>query len=81
MDAYSLLRHKETEELHLFKGTFNTDGSCTAKKLSICEGMDRTDAKLVFKCKDEHEARTLCAIEGRGVCGVCVSHLYTTYED
>ena len=33
-----------------------------------------------FQCFNEQQARTEIAKIGRHVCGVCTSHLYTTFE-
>jgi len=83
MDSYTLKKHKETEELHLFLGRFNPPNSeykCTSQSLSLCEKMASSDsAGNKFACAAEQEARSKCAEIGRGVCGVCVSSLYTTY--
>ena len=32
-------------------------------------------------CLNEGEARNMAAEIGRAVCGICVSHLYTTYDE
>lgn len=81
MKAYSLAKKVNTEELHLFEGQM-TENACTAAALSICRKMNRKEesAGWQFSCKDEEEARVLCANKGRKVCGTCVSHLYTTYR-
>jgi len=79
MDAYTLKMKKDTQEYHLFKGKM-TDKACTSSDTSICEKMSKSEsAKNVFACKDENSARIECAKIGREVCGICVSHLYTTY--
>ena len=79
MKAYTLKKKKDTKEYHLFEGDFTPDG-CNSPSLSICEKMKKSDSeKNVFTCLDENEARIQCANEGRKVCGICVSHLYTTY--
>jgi hypothetical protein len=80
MDAYTLKRKKDTKELHLFKGKSNPDGGCTSGQISICKKMEKSESEgNVFACKDETEARIKCAQEGRAVCGICASSLYTTY--
>lgn len=80
MDAYTLKKHKETGEMHLFKGRMNkndNDHPCTSKSISICERMDKSDSEINrFTCYDENQARKKCAELGRLVCGTCVSHLY-----
>jgi hypothetical protein len=79
MKAYTLKEKKDTNEYHLFEGDFTPDG-CTSSNLSICEKMKKSESeKNIFACKDEKVARIKCAEQGRKVCGVCVSHLYTTY--
>lgn len=80
MDAYTLKKKRDTGELHLFKGRMTEDG-CTSKQISICEMMDKSEsAENIFQCYDEDKARKKCAEIGRDVCGVCVSHLYATYD-
>ncbi len=80
MDAYTLKKRKDTNELHLFKGKMTEEG-CTSKQISICEKMDKSESVgNRFACKTEEEARKKCAEIGRNVCGICVSHLYANYE-
>lgn len=82
-DAYSLLRYKDTNEIHIFKGQF-TEKSCTAQYTSICKKVtDRRneDIENVKTCLDEDEARQVAADIGRDVCGICVSHLYSNYNE
>jgi hypothetical protein len=79
MDAYTLKKKKDTGEYHLFEGSMTKDG-CTSKQVSICEKMDKSESTgNIFACADEDLARKKCAEIGREVCGICVSHLYTTY--
>lgn len=79
MNAYTLKKKKNTGELHLFEGAMS-DKSCTSNDLSICEKMKKSDSEAnIFQCFDESDARKECAKIGRAVCGICVSHLYTTY--
>lgn len=82
-DAYTLKKHEDSGELHLFKGKFNEDGGCTSGPKSICQRMDKGDAeeKNVFSCQNEDDARMSCAKKGRAVCGTCVSSLYATEND
>lgn len=80
MDAYTLKKKKETGELHLFKGKM-TDNGCTSNQKSICQKMDKSESSgNKFQCCKEDKARAKCAEIGREVCGICVSHLYTTYD-
>lgn len=79
MKAYTLKRKKNTEEYHLFEGDFSQE-PCTSKKLSICKKMDKSESQgNAFTCFNEEQARKQIAEIGRPVCGVCTSHLYTTY--
>lgn len=79
IEAFTLMKKKETDQLHLFKGDFSQE-PCTAKNTSICHKMERSESKgNIFSCKKESEARTLCAEQGRKVCGTCVSDLCETY--
>ena len=80
MKAYTLKKKRETDELHLFEGDMTDGGGCTSAAKSICRKMDKADSSgNVFSCKTDKEARIKSAEAGRSVCGVCVSHLYTTY--
>lgn len=79
MKAYTLKKNGDTDELHLFEGNMMDGGKCTSDSKSICQKMLKSDSSgNVFACKKENDARIKCAEEGRKVCGVCVSHLYTT---
>ena len=83
MKAYTLKKHKETAELHLFEGEMtlnNPNHKCTSDNTSVCKKMKKTDSKVnVFSCVKEQEARGQCAELGREVCGICVSHLYAGF--
>jgi hypothetical protein len=80
MKAYTLKKRKDTEEYHLFEGDFSQE-PCTSQKESICKKMDKTESENVnaFTCYTDEQARLKIATIGRPVCGVCTSHLYTTY--
>ncbi|MDP1978290.1 hypothetical protein [Undibacterium sp.] len=79
MKAYTLKKDGDTDELHLFEGDMKDKG-CTSAPKSICKKMDRGEnAANIFACYDENKARIECAVMGRAVCGVCVSHLYESY--
>lgn len=79
MKAYTLKKRKDTEEYHLFEGDFSLE-PCTSNKLSICKKMDKSESQgNAFTCFNEEQARKRIAEIGRSVCGVCTSHLYTTY--
>jgi hypothetical protein len=78
-NAYTLKKHKDTGEFHLFQGVFKPEGGCNSNTKSVCKDMDKSDSDgNIFACKDENTARLHCAKHGRKVCGVCVSHLYLT---
>jgi hypothetical protein len=80
--AYTLKQKNGTEELHLFEGEFTESDKCTSGLMSVCEMMAKADSSgNIFACLDENDARLECAKLGRKVCGVCVSHLYTTYDN
>lgn len=77
---YSLVKRKDTEELHLFISRITSDG-CIAEHQSMCKKMKFSEkGGVVFSCRDEDEARRKCAELGRRVCGTCISKLYKTYE-
>ncbi|WP_321516445.1 hypothetical protein [Marinifilum fragile] len=81
MKAYTL-KKKDTNEYHIFEGEMYPPGGeykCSSGRKSICEKMLKSESERnIFACKDEKEARKLCAEHGRKVCGTCVSHLYKT---
>ena len=80
-DAYTLKQKKDTEELHLFRGSFTENENCTSGAMSICQKMKTGESVgNCFACKTEDAARTECATIGRQVCGICVSALYETYK-
>lgn len=78
--AYSFRKYKGTNETHIFEGHF-TPTACKTGRYSVCEKVDRNtdDMVDVQMCLNEEEARKRAAAIGRRVCGVCISHLYTTY--
>lgn len=79
--VYTLREKENTDELHLFEGEMKPDGGCTANRESVCTEMSYNEgSRNKFACKDEHDARKMCAEIGRAVCGTCVSHLYATYK-
>lgn len=79
MDAYTLKKKQNTEELHLFKGEMTNDG-CTSAQLSICKKMNKNESVgNKFACENENNARKKCAEIGREVCGICISSLYANY--
>jgi hypothetical protein len=80
-NVYTLKEDKDTGELHLFEGKMTKENRCNSSKNSICQKMQKSETDSTkFACKDEDKARIACAKIGRKVCGVCVSRLYTTYE-
>lgn len=82
MKAYTLKKKKNTEECHLFEGDFITDKTCNTHKVekSICKKMSQSESEEnIFTCYTDNQARKKIAEIGRQVCGVCTSHLYTTY--
>lgn len=80
MLLYSLIKRKNSEELHLFISRIPSDG-CIAEDKSICKKMNFGEkAGVVFSCRDENEIRKKAAELGRRVCGTCISKLYNTYE-
>jgi hypothetical protein len=78
--AYSFFNNTETDEKHIFEGEFTVE-SCNALEKSICKKATRSKGNWINKatCLSESDAREKAATIGRGICGVCVSHLYTTY--
>lgn len=79
---YSLLKRKDTEELHLFNSNIRKeDKKCfLLENESMCGAMESDEriGNAIFACENEVEARKLCAQKGRAVCGNCVAQLYTT---
>lgn len=80
MKAYTLKKKKDTEEYHLFEGDFTIVPNCNSKQKSICKKMDKSESEgNSFTCYTEKLARNRIAEIGRPVCGICTSHLYTTF--
>lgn len=82
--VYTLKKHGDSEEYHLFQAelTQSQPGrKCAPQNKSICQKMNKSDSsENKFACFSEGKARMECANTGRVVCGVCVSHLYTSYD-
>jgi hypothetical protein len=82
---FSLLKKKDTQELHLFITERTSDGKCvvaSADDKSICKKLDfknRANDDQSFHCATANSARKKCAEIGTRVCGTCVSHLYANY--
>ncbi len=74
-----VLGQAESEEWHIFPATSTNPGCDFLTRRSICLDMgweEAIDKKLA--CLNENEARMICAEMGRQICGVCISHLYST---
>lgn len=79
--AYTLKKHRDTEELHLFEGVFTKENKCTSNDDSICGAMQKSDSSVnKFACVDEKNARIKCAHIGRVVCANCIKELYKTLK-
>ena len=75
------LQQNEENDWHLFPAT-KTITNCqllNANK-SICKEVeyDRSKSSISENCKSDKQMRMICAVKGRIVCGVCLSHLYQT---
>ena len=79
-NAYSFKKKNNTNEIHIFEGKFTIDG-CNANSESICKKMKSNDGEWLNNntCLNEQQARENAAKIGKNVCGICVSHLYTTF--
>jgi len=78
---YTLKKKPDTEEYHLFEGEMTSLDHCSVDSISICEKMRKTENyTIIFACQNENIARTECARIGRKVCGICVSHLYESFD-
>lgn len=74
---FSLKREKGTGELHLFESTI-TNPEFTSVDSVCCKMKDyHQEDNDIFTLETEDSARNLCCIEGKAVCGTCVSTLYT----
>lgn len=81
--AYTLRTHPTTGERHLFTGKFTPNGPslCNMSANSACKGVVNTECSKLqgdFDCRNEQEARDLCAKLGRSVCANCINELYKT---
>lgn len=82
--AYTFKKHTETGECHIFEGKFKAAPPplCTIVSKSICKKMETDDGEYInANCLKEQGARDKAATLGRNVCGICVSHLYASYND
>ena len=80
MAFYTLKERQSSNEYHLFVCT-NRDDKCYPNSNSICNKMHKSESiRNEFICENEDTARIKCAKIGREVCGICVSHLYETYD-
>lgn len=82
--AYNFEKRKDTEEIHIFKGSYeNLVVTYKPTLISICGGkVHRSSEKIGLEvCLSEAEARHQAAHLGRSVCGTCVSSLYSSYEN
>lgn len=78
--VYTLKKHPDSGECHLFEGEMLASGGCSNLPKSICKKMNSVNpVHNIFACEDEAGARKKSAEAGRKVCGTCVSHLYTSY--
>lgn len=81
--AYTLRTHGIKKERHIFVGAFTPDGvtDCNMSSQSACKEVAKADCSRSvddFQCKNEQEARDLCAKLGRSVCANCIQELYKT---
>lgn len=79
--AYSFETRKDTNETHIFEGNYSIAKVTYEPNLnSICKEKIRNRKERIEEatCLNENEARYRAANIGRSVCGICVSHLYTT---
>lgn len=77
MDEFILVQKKEVEEFHLFVLN-NSSQEIIYSLSSVCGGMVSKDIqKIIFHSKTEHEARILCALQGKEVCSICVGKFYS----
>ncbi|WP_415887532.1 hypothetical protein [Providencia rettgeri] len=78
--TYTLKKHPETGQYHLFEGKLNPENSdtkCTSESWSICEKMKWVSGHKGISCEtNEATVRLECAKIGRDVCGACISSLY-----
>ncbi|WP_337967216.1 hypothetical protein [uncultured Flavobacterium sp.] len=81
--AYTFKKEKDTHEIHIYEGNFtDTPTPCNSDPQSICKDPNKATSLNIPNavCLNENEARQKASEIGRNVCGVCVSHLYTTYK-
>lgn len=81
--AYTFEKRKDTNEIHIFEGTYERFKVTYKQNLtSICGGKVRkaTDKIENADCLSEDTTRRIAAEKGRSVCGNCIRHLYSTYD-
>ena len=77
---YSIVKKENTNEYHIFKTFIENSGEYEIDEDSICgKCSNQEEIEVNAICKGESRARKLAAEIGSPVCGVCVSHLYSTY--
>lgn len=78
--VYSFFKIQSTDEVHIFK-SYDLE-NCVVNEYAICKKVSRIsqDVKNMGSCITENGVRIKAALIGRTVCGICVSHLYETYE-
>lgn len=77
--AYSFEIRRNSEEIHIFEGTYSVAKITYKPSLTSICGKKVTRLSDQIKdahCLNESEARYKAAFLGRVVCGTCVSHLY-----
>jgi hypothetical protein len=69
----------DTGEWHIFP--VHLVNECVKKSDdSICGKMDRKDSLKDINCIPDKDSRLQAAKIGRGICGICVSHIFKTLE-
>lgn len=81
-NLYIIKQKENTEEYHIFTSYLTEKNECMTSNLSICKKMKNKESiQTNNKCMNEEKIRHEVAEIGRPVCGICVSSLYTTYDD
>lgn len=80
--VYSLKKHSNTGELHIFEGTSTGDSRCSLERTSRCGrvNLNDVDSPSILACASASSMRLRCAEIGADVCGQCVATLYSPFD-
>lgn len=82
IQLYSLCKHKETLEYHIFLARKSDDKCFFSSKTALCDAMSTEDrSTCISNCATEDEIRERAATIGDRVCGNCMKTIYKTENE